>query len=94
MKSRIEEEKNFPLQVRVLGMGCMNCQKLEQETIAALAELNLAADFDHVQEIRKIAEYGVLGTPALVINGEVKSVGRIPAREKIKNWLLEGAKGK
>jgi len=88
------EEDFSTLQVRVLGLGCLNCRKLEQETMSALAELNLAADFEHVQDIRKIAEYGVLGTPALVINGQVKSVGRIPRREQIKNWLLEGTKGK
>ncbi len=82
------------MQVRVLGLGCVNCQKLERETMAALAELNLAADFDHVQDIREIAKYAVLGTPALVINGRVKSVGRIPTREYIKAWLLEGRKGK
>jgi len=88
------EEEHSGLQVRVLGPGCVNCQKLEQETMAALAELNLAADFDHEQNIKEIARYGIMGTPALVINGQVKSVGRIPAREQIKKWLLEGAKGK
>lgn len=88
---KIDEELSG-LQVRVLGMGCVNCQKLEQETMAALADLNLAADFDHVQDIKEIAKYGVLGTPALVINGQVKSVGRVPRKEQIKEWLLEGKK--
>ena len=88
------EEDPSGLQIRVLGMGCVNCRKLGQEILAALAELNLVADFDHVQDIKEIARYGVMGTPALVINGQVKSVGRIPGREQIKKWLLEGAKGK
>lgn len=90
---KVEEERS-DLQVRVLGLGCVNCRKLGQEILAALAELNLAADFDHEQDIKEIARYGVMGTPALVINGQVKSVGRVPAREQIKKWLLEGAKGK
>ncbi len=82
------------LQVRVLGPGCVNCQKLEQETLAALSELNLAADFEHVRDILEIARYRVLGIPALVINGQVKCVGRVPGREQIKIWLQEGKRGK
>jgi small redox-active disulfide protein 2 len=87
------EEDSSVLQVRVLGMGCVNCRKLEEEVIAILAELNLAADFDHVQDIKEIARYGVMGTPALVINGEVKSIGRVPAKKQITEWLKD-AQGK
>jgi len=93
MGEKIEEDFSV-LQVRVLGLGCVNCNKLEQETIAALAELNLDADFDHVQDIREISKFGVLGTPALVINGKVKSVGRVPTKEQIKKWLMEGSERK
>ena len=93
MGEKVKEDFST-LQVRVLGPGCMNCRKLEQETMAALVELNLIADFEHVRDIQGIAKYGVLGTPALVINGQVKSVGRIPRREQIKSWLLEGTKEK
>jgi len=93
MGEKAEEDLSV-LQVRVLGLGCVNCRKLEQETMAALGELNLAADFDHVQDIREIGKYGVLGTPALVINGQVKSAGRVPTREQIKKWLLEESAGK
>jgi small redox-active disulfide protein 2 len=89
---KVEEDLSV-LQVRVLGLGCVNCQKLEQETMAALAELNLAADFDHVQDVKEIAQYGVRGTPALVVNGQVKSVGRVPPKEQIKKWLMEGTRG-
>lgn len=88
------EEDFSTLQVRVLGPGCVNCQKLEQETLAALTDLNLAADFEHVRDILEIAQYRVLGIPALVINGQVKCVGRVPGREQIKSWLLEGERGK
>ncbi len=83
------EEEFSGLQVRVLGQGCVNCQNLEKETMACLTELNLAADFDHVQDIREIAKYGVLAVPALVINGQVKSFGRVPQKEQIKKWLKE-----
>ena len=83
------EEDSPGLQVRILGGGCVNCQKLERETLSALGELNLGADFDKEEDPRKIAQYGVLGIPALVINGKVKSVGRVPSREQIKKWLSE-----
>ncbi|MGB9699783.1 MAG: thioredoxin family protein [Thermodesulfobacteriota bacterium] len=89
-------EENFSgLQVQVLGPGCPNCQRLERETLAALAELNLEADFSHIQDLREIAQYGargIVGTPALLINGQVKCVGRVPSKDQIKKWLLE-AKG-
>ncbi len=85
-----EVEKDSPgLQVRILGGGCVNCQKLERETLSALGELNLVADFDKEEDPGRIAQYGVLGIPALVINGQVKSVGRVPGREQIKKWLWE-----
>ena len=57
--------------------------------MSALAELNLAADFEHVQDLKEIARYGVMGTPALVINGQVKSVGRVPPKKQIIEWLKE-----
>jgi hypothetical protein len=88
------EEGPSGLQVRILGGGCSNCQKLERETLSALDELHLAADFDKEEDPRKIAESGVLGIPALVINGKVKSVGRVPPRGQIKKWLLEESAGK
>jgi predicted RNA-binding protein len=84
------KEKFSVLQVRVLGMGCVTCQKLAQETVTALAELDLAADFDRIQDIREFAKYGIRGTPALVINGKVKAAGRVPPRGEIKKWLQEG----
>ena len=87
------EEDSSGFQVRVLGMGCVNCRKLGQEVIAILAELNLAADFALVEDIKEIAQYGVMGTPALVINGQVKSVGRVPPRKQIIEWLKD-AQGK
>lgn len=88
---KVEEDFSV-LQVQVLGPGCPNCQRLERETMAALAELNLPADFSHVQDLKEIAKFGargIVGTPALIINGQVKCVGRVPSKEQIKKWLLE-----
>ncbi|MCX5909235.1 MAG: thioredoxin family protein [Deltaproteobacteria bacterium] len=89
-----ESLKDSVLQIRVLGPGCPNCQKFEREAFNAVAELEVAADLDHVRDVRKITEYGVTRTPALVINGQVKSVGQVLSREQIKKFILEEIKGK
>jgi protein-disulfide isomerase len=54
-----------------------------------MAETGIAADIEHVRDIREIGKYGVLGMPALIINGEVKSVGKVPPRKRLEEWLKE-----
>jgi len=74
--------------IKILGSGCPNCQKLEANAKQALEELGLEdAQIEHVYEIDKIIEYGVMSTPAIVIDKEVKAAGRIPEVEEIKSWL-------
>jgi small redox-active disulfide protein 2 len=77
------------MEIKILGPGCPRCHEVERRTINALAELNLAADVEKVTDIKKIMAYGILLTPGLVINGKVKSSGRIPRPEEIKAWILE-----
>jgi small redox-active disulfide protein 2 len=77
------------MEIKVLGTGCPRCEELVRRTKDALAELAVEADLEKVTDIRKIMEYGILATPGLVINGKVKSSGRIPKPEEIKDWLLE-----
>lgn len=84
-------ERASVLTIRILGPGCSNCEKLEQEVMSALTELNLGADILHVKDIKEIASYGVMGTPALVVNGKVVSVGNIPSKAKIKEILVKAA---
>jgi hypothetical protein len=55
--------------------------------IAVMAELNLPADLEHVRDVKEIACYGVMGNPALVINGKVVAVGRVPSKSQLKEWL-------
>jgi protein-disulfide isomerase len=57
--------------------------------MAVMAEMNLPADIEHVTDIAEIGSYGVMGTPALIVNGAVKSVGSIPSKVKLKTWLTE-----
>jgi Thioredoxin domain len=77
------------LEIKVLGPGCARCNQLEQDLIAIMAEMNLPADIEHVTDALEISSYGVMGTPALIINGAVKSVGSVPSRAKLKTWLTE-----
>lgn len=84
-----EEAASEQLEIRILGPGCANCDRLEREMIEAVNELDLPATIDHIRDIREIRAYGVMGSPALIVNGKVKAVGRVPVRSEIKNWLME-----
>jgi len=77
------------MEIRILGPGCPRCGEVEKRTINSLAELNVGADVQKVTDIKKISEYKVFATPALVINGKVKASGRIPSHEEIKKWIQE-----
>jgi len=74
--------------IKILGSGCPNCQKLEANAKKAVEDLDLKdVQIEHVYEIDKIVEYGVMSAPAIVIDKEVKVAGRIPDVEEIKSWL-------
>ena len=73
--------------IKILGPGCVRCQRLEQLTREVLTELGLTAEFDHVTEMEKIMAYPILSTPALVVDEQVKVAGRIPSKEEIAGWL-------
>ena len=77
------------MEIRILGPGCSRCSEVEKRTINALAELSLSADVQKITDIKKIAEYKIMGTPGLVINGKVKSYGRIPSAGEIKEWIQQ-----
>ena len=75
------------MEIKVLGPGCQRCHETEKNVREAVAEAGVDATIDKVTDVMEIANYGVFGTPAVVIDGEVKSVGKIPNREEIKGWL-------
>jgi len=77
------------LDIKVLGVGCVRCRDLEQRVRKALAETGLAADVEKVEDIQKIMKYRIMATPGLVVNGTVKSAGRLPSIEEIMTWLKE-----
>lgn len=88
----VPEEPSGALQIKVLGPGCPSCDKLEQDIMAVLSELKVSADLDHVRDVREIACYGVMGNPALVINGKVVAVGRVPTKNQLKEWFKNALK--
>ncbi len=77
------------MDIKVLGPGCPKCQETERLVREVVAESSVDAKIEKVTDLMKIAGYGVFGTPAVVINGEVKSVGKIPKKEEIKTWIGE-----
>ena len=85
-----EVEKPQGLEVKVLGPGCPNCDKLEQMVYQIMETENIIGSVEHVRDLKEIASYGLVGLPALVINGEVKSVGRFPRENQLRQWLQEG----
>lgn len=77
------------MEIKVLGPGCPKCHQTEQNVKDAVAETGADATVEKVTDVMEIAGYGVFGTPAVVIDGEVKSVGKIPTKENVKAWLNE-----
>ena len=73
--------------IKILGPGCAKCNRLEQLTREAVAELGINADFEHVTQIEHIMAYPIMTTPALVVDGRVKCSGRIPSKGEILGWL-------
>ncbi|UCE20484.1 MAG: thioredoxin family protein [Gemmatimonadota bacterium] len=77
------------MEIKILGPGCARCDKLEQDVRTILTELNIAAEVLHVRDPMAIADYGIIGTPALVVNGIIKSAGKVPNRDDIVKWITE-----
>ena len=75
------------MNIKVLGPGCPKCRQTEKVVREAVAEAGVAADVEKVTDMMKIAGYGVFGTPAVVVDGEVKSVGKIPKKAEVLSWL-------
>jgi small redox-active disulfide protein 2 len=75
------------MKIEILGMGCPKCKKLYENAQSAVKELNVQAEIVKVEDIQKIMDYGLMSTPAIAIDGEVKAAGRIPAPDEIKKWI-------
>jgi len=75
------------MEIKVLGPGCPKCQQTEKIVQEAVAASGVPANVEKVTNIMDIAKYGVFGTPAVVVDGEVKSVGKIPSKQDVLKWI-------
>lgn len=75
------------MKIEILGTGCPKCNKLEELSKKAADELGVSYEISKVKEINKIMDFGVMTTPALVIDGEVKIAGKLPTLEEIKKMM-------
>jgi len=79
------------MEIKVLGPGCSRCSLVEKLVKEAISETGVQATVAKVTDFKEIAGYGVFSTPAVVIDGKVKAVGKIPKKEEILEWLKAGA---
>ncbi|MCX6765828.1 MAG: thioredoxin family protein [Candidatus Moranbacteria bacterium] len=77
------------MNIKILGTGCPNCQKLEQNTKQALKELNIDARVEKITDIQEIMSHGIMSTPAIVADGEIISYGLVPSVDEIKKLLTK-----
>jgi len=78
------------MKVQVLGKGCAKCKTLEEHVREAIAELGIEAEFEKVSDVETIARMGVMTTPALAVDGIVKSSGRVLTKDQVVDYLKKG----
>ncbi|MBU0944335.1 MAG: thioredoxin family protein [Proteobacteria bacterium] len=86
-----EQEPDQDLVIRIFGTGCISCNGLQDEVIDAMMRAGIAADIDMIHDRDEIGRHGIMATPALMINGQVKSAGIHPTPVQLEAWLLEAA---
>jgi small redox-active disulfide protein 2 len=80
------------MKIKILGVGCSRCRKLESIVRELVSQNNIDAVIEKVSDVQEMMNYGILATPGLVINEKLKSSGIIPKNEQILNWMKEEAK--
>lgn len=76
------------MNIKILGTGCANCNRLEALVREVVGELAIPAEIEKVTDYKEIMRYGIMATPGLVIDGAVKSAGRIPAKADVVQWVI------
>jgi len=84
---RQPNRKGERMDIKILGPGCSKCKKTAEIVKEAVTETGINARIEKVTDLMKIAGYGVFGTPAVVVDGEVKCVGKIPTKDEVKGWI-------
>lgn len=75
------------MEIKVLGPGCAKCKETEKLVREAVSEAGVTANVEKIADFQQIASYGVLSTPAVVIDGDVKVVGKVPSKSDLLSWL-------
>ncbi len=86
------EPNTYSMNIKILGTGCSKCKTLEKLTHDAVTEMGLSVDVEKVEDIMKIMKYGVMSTPALVIDEKIILSGRVPSPTEIKEILTKNMK--
>jgi small redox-active disulfide protein 2 len=81
------------MNIQVLGMGCTKCQKLAELTAQAAQELGVEAEIVKVEVVKEIMKHSVLSTPGLVVEGQLKAVGRLPSLDEIRGFIKQAQGG-
>jgi len=79
------------LTIKVLGPGCARCEELYKMCLNTLAENNISADLQKITDIKVITEYGIMHTPALIINNRIMASGKLPTKSTLLNWIRMNA---
>ena len=77
------------LEIKILGTGCPKCKSLDKVTRKVVEEAGLEANIEKVEDIMEIMKFGIISTPGLVVNGEVKVSGRLPSEKEIKSIITQ-----
>lgn len=77
------------LNIKILGIGCPKCRKLEEKVKEIISANNLTAEVEKVTNVNEMMKYGIMMTPGLVVNEKLKSNGSIPKDELVLNWIKE-----
>ncbi len=77
------------MEIKVLGPGCPKCEQTEKVVKEAIQEAGVEATVAKVKDVMDIAKHGVFVTPAVVIDGDVKCVGKVPSKDEIKGWIAQ-----
>lgn len=75
------------MEIKVLGPGCAKCKKTEEIVRQAVSESGVDAAVEKVTNLSEIVRYGVMGTPAVVVDGVVRCIGKVPRKEEVLAWL-------
>ncbi|MFC1800062.1 thioredoxin family protein [Candidatus Eisenbacteria bacterium] len=77
------------MKIQILGTGCPKCKKTYENAEQAIKDLDICADLEKVEDLKAIMGFGIMVTPALAIDGEVKAAGKIPSVEEVKRFITE-----